>query len=136
MCDFSRRQWLRNLIMNHQIFIYLTFIDVSEPSDESLIMISSFSIKDEVGRETKINGIETKFYALERINIIACSFIFRTRMKGRKPSVFAFFVTLPYKELSQFMPRYSLCESNVCRLLSKHLISRMESDTSKVSTYL
>ena len=97
-------------------------------------MISSFSIKDEVGRESKIVGIETKFYALERMNLIACSYVFRAPLKGGKLNVFVFFVTLPYKELSQFMPRFSLCESNVCRLLSKHLISKMESDASKVRT--
>ena len=89
-------------------------------------MIASYSIKDEVGRENKITGIETKFYALEKMDLIACSYIFRAPLKGGKMSVFGFFVTLPYKEITEFMPRYLLCESNVHRLLSKHLISRME----------
>ncbi len=103
-------------------------LDVQEPSDDDLFAISSFSIKDEVGRESKITGVETKFYALERMNLIACSYIFRAPLKGGKLSVFVFFVTLPYNELSHFMPRYSLCESNICRLLSKHLINKMESN--------
>ena len=71
-------------------------------------------------------GIETKFYALEKMDIIACSYVFKAPLRGGKLGVFAFYVTIPYKELSEFMPRFSFCEDNVCHLLRKHLITKME----------
>ena len=89
-------------------------------------MISSYVIKDEACREEKIVGIETKFYALQRLNIISCSFIFRAPLRGGKMALFAFFVTLPYSELSEFMPRYSLCEDKVHNIINKEMIAKME----------
>ena len=90
------------------------------------MMISSFSIKDEAGREEKISDIETKFYSLERFDIIATSFIFKALLRGGKSSIFSFFVTLPYSELSEFMHRFSLCKSKVCKLLNRHFIEHMK----------
>lgn len=100
--------------------------DYAEPSFEKLQLITSYAIKDEAGREEKIMGIETKFYALEKMDIIACSYVFKAPLRGSKLGVFAFYVTIPYKELSEFMPRFSFCEDNVCHLLRKHLITKME----------
>ena len=99
---------------------------------DKLLLISSYAIKDEAGREEKISGIETKFYALQRMDIIACSYIFRAAVKGKKINLFAFFVTLPYSELSEFMPRFSLCQEKICQLLQKHLISKMEKGSTKM----
>lgn len=102
-----------------------------EPSMEQLLLISSYALKDEAGREEKIKNIETKFYALQKMDMIACSYIFLASVKGKKMNVFAFFVTLPYFELSEFMPRFSLCEEKICQLLRKHLISKMENEHMK-----
>ena len=88
--------------------------------------MSSYVIKDEACREEKINGIETKFYALEKFDLIASSYVFRAPIRGGKMSLFAFYVTLPYKELSEFMPRYTLCEDKIRSLLKKQIINKME----------
>lgn len=88
-------------------------------------MISSFSIKDEAGREEKITDIETKFYSLEKFDVVATSFIFKAPLRGGRNSIFSFFLTLPYSELSEFMQRFQLCESKVRKLLNKHFISHM-----------
>uniref|UniRef100_A0A1X7TAD3 Uncharacterized protein n=1 Tax=Amphimedon queenslandica TaxID=400682 RepID=A0A1X7TAD3_AMPQE len=93
---------------------------------DQLILISSYVIKDEACREDKINGIETKFYALEKFDLIASSFIFRAPLRGGKMALFAFYVTLPYKELAEFMPRYSLCEDKIRSILKKQIINKME----------
>jgi hypothetical protein len=89
-------------------------------------MITNYVIKDEACRDEKINGIETKFYALKKFDIISCSYIFRAPLCGGKMALFAFFVTLPYSELSEFMPRYSLCEDKIHHILKKYFVTKME----------
>ena len=90
------------------------------------MMLSSFSIKDEAGREDKIKDIETKFYSLEKYDTVASSFIFKAPLRGGKTSIFSFFLTLPYRELSEYMQRFHLCESKVKKLLNKHFINPMK----------
>ena len=51
-------------------------------------------------------------------------------------SLFAFYVTLPYSELSEFMPRYSLCEDKVRHILKKQLISKMEEKKVDVNRWM
>jgi hypothetical protein len=100
--------------------------NVQEPEFDQLLMITNYVIKDEACRDEKINGIETKFYALKKFDIISCSYIFRAPLCGGKMALFAFFVTLPYSELSEFMPRYSLCEDKIHHILKKYFVTKME----------
>ena len=113
-----------------------TFLTVTEPTTDKLLLITSYVIKDEACREEKITGIETKFYALKKFDIISCCYVFRAPLRGGKMSLFAFYVTLPYSELSEFMPRYSLCEDKVRHILKKQLISKMEEKKVDVNKWM
>lgn len=58
--------------------------------------------------------------------MIACSYIFRAPLRGGRMALFSFYVTLPYSELNQFMPRYCLCEDKVRYILKRQIIAKME----------
>ena len=91
-------------------------------SDNILLAIANFTLNDEAGRIEKLDGIETKFYCLKKFNVIASVSVFSIEASRGKFEVFSFILILPYSEMTEFLPRHPVCESQVQRLLKKHLI--------------
>lgn len=91
-------------------------------SDSTLLTIANFTLNDEAGRVEKLDGIETKFYSLKKYDVIASVSIFGIEMFKGKSEVFSFISILPYSELSEFLPRHSICEDKSRRLLNEYLI--------------
>lgn len=94
----------------------------SEITDSTLLKIVNFTLNDEAGRVEKLDGIETKFYCLKKYDIIASVSVFAIEVFSGKWEVFSFILVLPYLEMTEFLPRHSICESKLQRLLKEHLI--------------
>ena len=92
-------------------------------SVETLLTVANYSLNDEAGRAEKLEGIESKFFALLKYNIIASAFIFTTEVNKGRMDVFSIILILPYSEMSEFLSRHSLCESKVQKLLEDHFIA-------------
>ena len=105
----------------------------SQPSTETLLAIANYSLNDEAGRIEKLDGIEPKFYALAKYNIIAAAFIFAAEVNKGKADVFSFILVLPYSEMSEYLPRQALCGSRLQRLLNDHLIAPLKAHVSSLS---
>jgi len=73
-----------------------------------------------------LDGIETKFYCLERYNIIASVSVFSIEVSKGKGEVFSFILVLPMSEMSEFLPRHPVCESKVQRLLRDYLVTPLK----------
>lgn len=91
-------------------------------SDGTLLTIANFTLNDEAGRVEKLEGIETKFYCLKKYECIASVSIFPIEVYKGKTEVFSFILILPHCEISEFLPRHSICESKVQRLLKEYLV--------------
>ena len=91
-------------------------------SDSTLLTIANFTLNDEAGRVEKLEGIETKFYCLKKYEVIASVSIFAVEVFKGKFEVFSFILILPYVEMAEFLPRHSICESKLQRLLKEYLI--------------
>lgn len=90
--------------------------------DDILLTIANFTLNDEAGRVEKLEGIETKFYCLQKYDVIASVSVFSIEVLRGKPEVFSFILILPLSEMSEYLPRHPVCESKVQRLLKDHLI--------------
>lgn len=91
-------------------------------TDSTLLTIANFTLNDEAGRVEKLDGIETKFYSLEKYDVIASSSVFAIEVFKGKFEVFSFILILPYHETSEFLPRHAICDSKLQRLLKEYLI--------------
>ena len=91
-------------------------------TDSTLLKIVNFTLNDEAGRVEKLDGIETKFYCLKKYDIIASVSVFAIEVFRGKCEVFSFILILPYLEMAEFLPRHSICESKLQRLLKEHMI--------------
>jgi hypothetical protein len=91
-------------------------------TDSTLMTVVNFTLNDEAGRVEKLDGIETKFYCLEKYDVIASVSIFAIEVFRGKCEVFSFILILPYMEMTEFLPRHSICESKLQRLLKEHMI--------------
>ena len=92
-------------------------------SVETLLTVANYSLNDEAGRAEKLDGIESKFFALLKYNIIASAFIFTTEVNKGRMDVFSIILILPYLEMSEFLARHSLCEGKIQKLLKDHFIA-------------
>lgn len=110
------------------LLFFLLSVSTSTPpssiflSDSTLLTIANFTLNDEAGRVEKLEGIETKFYCLKKYNVIASVSVFAIEVFRGKCEVFSFILVLPYLEMSEFLPRHSICESKLQRLLKEYLI--------------
>lgn len=91
-------------------------------TDNTLLTIANFTLNDEAGRVEKLDGIETKFYCLKKYDVIASVSVFAIEVFRGKCEVFSFILILPYLEMAEFLPRHSICESKLQRLLKEHMI--------------
>lgn len=91
-------------------------------TDETLLTIANFTLNDEAGRVEKLDGIENKFYCLKKFDVIASVSVFGIEVSRGKCEVFSFILILPYSEMPEFLPRHSICESKLQRLLKEYLI--------------
>ena len=91
-------------------------------SDSTLLTIANFTLNDEAGRVEKLDGIETKFYSLKKYDVIASVSVFAVEAFRGKSEVFSFILILPYSEMPEFLPRHSICESKLHRLLKEYLV--------------
>lgn len=91
-------------------------------TDSTLLTIANFTLNDEAGRVEKLDGIETKFYCLKKYDVIASVSVFAIEVFRGKYEVFSFILILPCLEMSEFLPRHSICESKLQRLLKEHMI--------------
>ena len=91
-------------------------------SDSTLLTIANFTLNDEAGRVEKLDGIETKFYCLKKYEVIASVSVFAIEVFKGKLEVFSFILILPYSEMTEFLPRHSICESKLQRLLKEYFI--------------
>lgn len=94
---------------------------------ETMLAVVNYSLNDEAGRVEKLEGIESKFYALLKYDIIAAAFIFAAEVSKGRTDVFSFILILPYLEMSEYLSRHSLCEVKVQRLLQEHFITPLKS---------
>ena len=90
--------------------------------DSTLITIANFTLSDEAGRVEKLEGIETKFYCLKKYEVVASVSVFAIEVFRGKFEVFSFILILPYSEMPEFLPRHSVCESKLQRLLKEYMI--------------
>ncbi len=106
----------------------------SSITDPVLVTIANFTLNDEAGRVEKLDGIETKFYCLKKYEVIASVSVFAIEVLKGKFEVFSFILILPYSEVTEFLPRHSICESKVQRLLKEYLILPLRDIVSSVCT--
>ena len=91
-------------------------------SDATLLSVANYTLNDEAGRVERLEGIETKFYSLQKYDIIASAFVFATEVVKGKTEVFSFILVLPYSEMSDYLARHSLCETRVQKMLQNYFI--------------
>lgn len=117
-----------NPVLYHCTIYFILSETASKPtksnfvSDNTLLTIANFTLNDEAGRVEKLDGIETKFYCLKKYEVIASVSVFSIEVFKGKFEVFSFILILPYSEMSEFLPRHSICESKLQRLLKEYLI--------------
>ena len=95
-------------------------------SDATLLSVANYTLNDEAGRVERLEGVETKFYSLQKYNVIASAFVFATEVVRGKTEVFSFILVLPYSEMSDYLARHSLCETRVQRLLQSYFINPLK----------
>ena len=78
--------------------------------------MANYTLNDEAGRVERLEGIETKFYSLQKYNVVATAFVFVTEV----------ILVLPYSEMSDYLSRHSLCETRVQRILQNYFISPLQ----------
>ena len=91
-------------------------------SDATLLSVANYTLNDEAGRVERLEGIETKFYSLQKYNVIASAFVFAIEVVRGKTEVFSFILVLPYSEMSDYLARHSLCETRVQKMLQNYFI--------------
>ena len=91
-----------------------------------MLAVVNYSLNDEAGRIEKLDGIESKFYALLKYDIIAAAFIFTAEVSKGRTDVFSFILILPYLEMSEYLSRHSLCETKVQKLLEDHFVAPLK----------
>ena len=94
--------------------------------DTTLLSVANYTLNDEAGRVERLEGIETKFYSLQKYNVVATAFVFVTEVMRGKTEVFSFILVLPYSEMSDYLSRHSLCETRVQRILQNYFISPLQ----------
>lgn len=105
-------------------------------SVETLLTVANYSLNDEAGRAEKLDGIESKFFALLKYDIIASAFIFTTEVNKGRMDVFSIILILPYSEMSEFLSRHSLCEGKIQKLLQGHFIAPLHKLQVWLYTYM
>ena len=95
-------------------------------SDATLLSVANYTLNDEAGRVERLEGIETKFYSLQRYDVIASAFVFAIEVVRGKTEVFSFILVLPYSEMSDYLARHSLCETRVQKLLQNYFINPLQ----------
>ena len=73
-----------------------------------------------------IEGIESKFYRLEKYNIIASTFVFTAEVLRGKSEVFSFIFVLPLSAMPEYLDRHALCECKVQKLLQEKLLAPLK----------
>ncbi len=91
-------------------------------SDATLLSVANYTLNDEAGRVERLEGVETKFYSLQKYNVIASAFVFAIEVVRGKVEVFSFILVLPYSEMSDYLARHSLCETRVQKMLQNYFI--------------
>ena len=91
-------------------------------SDATLLSVANYTLNDEAGRVERLDGIETKFYSLQKYDVIASAFVFATEVIRGKTEVFAFILVLPYSMMADYLARHSLCETRVQKMLQNYFI--------------
>ena len=91
--------------------------------DRKLVSIANFTLNDEPGRDQR--GVETKFYSLPKLGVIATAFVFSMEVVEGKQDVFSFFLVLPYHELSEYLARHNFCQEKVEKLLEEHFVTHL-----------
>ena len=89
---------------------------------ETVLAVANFSLNDEAGRTDKLKGIESKFYALLKYDIMAAAFIFSAEVIRGKHDVFSFILVLPYSEMSEYLPRHALCEEKIHKIMEENFL--------------
>ena len=95
-------------------------------SDATLLSVANYTLNDEAGRVEKLEGIETKFYSLQKYDVIASAFVFAIEVVRGKVEVFSFILVLPHSEMSDYLARHSLCETRVQKLLQNYFINPLQ----------
>ena len=95
-------------------------------SDATLLSVANYTLNDEAGRVERLEGIETKFYSLQKYDVIASAFVFAIEVVRGKTEVFSFILVLPYSEMSDYLARHSLCETRVQKLLQNYFINPLQ----------
>ena len=95
-------------------------------SDAPLLSVANYTLNDEAGRVERLEGIETKFYSLQKYDVIASAFVFAIEVVRGKTEVFSFILVLPYSEMSDYLARHSLCETRVQKLLQNYFINPLQ----------
>ena len=104
-------------------------------SDATLLSVANYTLNDEAGRVERLEGVETKFYSLQKYDVIASAFVFATEVVRGKTEVFSFILVLPYSEMSDYLARHSLCETRVQRLLKNYFINPLKEMVRDASSF-
>ena len=89
---------------------------------QALLSVAIHSLNNEAGRTERIVGIESKFFVMQKLRIIAGAFIFTIEVSHGRPEVFSFILVLPHSEMQEYLARFEFYEAKVHQLLLKYLI--------------
>ena len=89
---------------------------------QTLLSVAIHSLNNEAGRTERIVGIESKFFVMQKLRIIAGAFIFIIEVSHGRPEVFSFILVLPHSEMQEYLTRFEFYEAKVHQLLLKFLI--------------
>ena len=95
-----------------------------EVTPEAIRVVSEHALKTEMSRD--FTGVESKFYCLKNYNIIGIAFLFVVPFVGRPAryggELFSLTLTLPLREVSEWLSRHNLLVEKMKAILEFNLI--------------
>ena len=91
-----------------------------EVTPEAIRIVSDHALKTEMSRD--FTGVETKFYCLKNYDIIGIAFLFVVPHVGRYNFMFSLTLTLPLREVSEWLSRHKLLVDKMKAILEFNLI--------------